>query len=118
MYALTAHPSFLLTPVGRKPQTTLTNADQRKLRELNKSIIPALNSRLKAAYDALEVAADRRTKLLSILNESLKRRRDVRSRVWLFCWLLCWVQKRLGGGWIALFYFLGELNPVGTGFKF
>lgn len=65
--------------MGLKKQATLTDADQRTLHELNTVKIPALNGRLKTEFDALEVAAAARTRLLSILSGNLQRRREV-------CW--------------------------------
>lgn len=58
-------------------QATLTDADQRTLHDLNKNRVPALNSRLKTEFDALEVAAAARTRLVSILNGDLQKRREV-----------------------------------------
>lgn len=62
-------------------QATLTDADQRTLHDLNTVRIPALNAKLKTEFDALEVAAAARTRLLTILSGNLQKRREVRLGV-------------------------------------
>lgn len=83
------NPPFTPAPYPAHPnlggeQATLTDADQRTLHELNTARIPALNARLKTEFDALEVAAAARTRLLSILSGNLQRRREVRV-AWMVC---------------------------------
>ncbi len=79
-------------------QATLTGGDQRTLHDLNTARIPALNAKLKTEFDALEVAAAARTRLLTILSGNLQKRREVRldlARVvrWAFvlgCFFFFW----------------------------
>lgn len=71
---------MLEAEIGTPLTATLSDANQRTLHELNTSIIPALNARLKSEFDALELAANARTRLVSLLNNNLlKRREEVRE---------------------------------------